>query len=230
MLPPTIDEIRNQLRAAEGNFISARRLAQVLHCSESTLHRRLRARRTNLPALRNEIRAQAAFELLSGGASVSEAARKVRVSPDQLRSIVVDVYKWKPGKIKRAVELAGALTVEPTSRRNLALLKRRDEELVALLSELGAGHPLASWAKSIVTAGDHPEREYADYQKVLRAREKRAYRERRDRNDAHVVMQMPIAKLDEIDVEQLLAEKAHAEEMMRWRSSQRKRQRESGAR
>jgi AraC-like DNA-binding protein len=204
-------------------------LARRLHCSESTLHRRLREQGISLVAERNKIRARRAFALLGEGYPVSQAARRVGVSTDHLRAIMLRAYRWTPAKIKRALELAAALESEPRARSDLAAAKRRDQLLQEHLAEIGADHPLGPWAKKLVLCGYHPEREKAAFAKELRERERAAYLEKRERMEAEVVMQLPVEELDEIDVEHLLVQREHEAEGMRWRANQLRRQRTSQA-
>ncbi|MDX6602624.1 MAG: hypothetical protein QOF13_1826 [Solirubrobacterales bacterium] len=176
-------------------------------------------------AERNKIRARQAFALLGVGYSVSQAAMRVGVSTDHLRAIMLRAYSWTPAKIKRAVELAAALEVEPRTRSELAAIERRDHLLQEHLAEIGADHPLTAWAKGLVLRGYHPERENAAFARELRERERAAYLEKQGRRDAEVVMSLSVEELNEIDVEHLLIQREHETENMRWRANQLRRQR-----
>lgn len=226
MPAPTLKEIRSALQGVGGTRLSAPGLGRRLHCSESTLHRRLRERGTSLVVERNKIRASQAFALLGVGYSVSQVAMRVGVSADHLRAIMLRTFGWTPAKIKRAAELAAALEVEPRTRSALAAIERRDCLLQEHLAEIGADHPLAAWAKELVLRGYHPERENAAFARELRERERAAYLEKQERRDAEVVMSMSIQELfKEIDVEHLLVQREHQAENMRWRANQLRRQR-----
>lgn len=222
---PTLREIRRTLQSPDGTRLSAPRLGRRLHCSESTLRRRLRELGTTLVAERNRIRASQAFAPLGAGYPVSQAAMRVGVSTDHLRAIMLHAYGWTPAKIKRAVELAAALEAEPRTRSESAAVKRRDHLLQEHLAEIGADHPLAAWAKRLVLRGYHPERENAAFAKELRERERAIYLERQERRDAEVVMSLSVEELKEIDVEHLLVQREHEAENMRWRANQLRRQR-----
>jgi AraC-like DNA-binding protein len=225
VLTPTLREVREVLEEVDGTRLSAPRLGRRLHCSESTLQRRLREQGTSLVAERNKIRASRAFALLGEPYPVSQAARRVGVSTDHLRAIILSVYRWTPAKIKRAAELAAALETEPCTRSKLAAAQRRDQMLQRHLAEIGADHPLASWAKGLVLRGYHPERESAAFAKELRERERAAYLEKRERSEAEVVMSLSVEELDEIDVEHLLVQREYETERVHWRANQLRHQR-----
>src|SRR5689334_1104701 len=107
---PTFDAIRDAL--AEG--VAERRMpvdaiATRLHCSPSTIHRRLRRCGTTFAAVRGSIQVRRAFERLTTGDRVSLAAASVGVSTDHLGVMMRRSYGLTPRRIKEIAVLAADL-------------------------------------------------------------------------------------------------------------------------
>jgi AraC-like DNA-binding protein len=218
-------EVQKALRQTGGLRLSAGQIAKRLYCSESTLRRHLRAEGTSFVKERKAARAEAAFELLKRRYPVEQAARRVGLSPDHLRLVMEEVYRFSPAAIKQMVVIAERLKQEPESRRQLELARRDDELLQGLLGHLDASHPLYEWAKDLVLLGHHPERESAKYREQLKQKERLAYIRQTQRQDAEAVTALSVEDLYEVDVESLLSEREHRQEHMRWRANQLRRYR-----
>lgn len=203
--------------------MSAGQLARRLFCSESTLRRRLRKHGTTFVRERNVIRAQDAFEFLAQGHSAEATARRVGVTRDYLRVIMLQGYGYAPRKLGRIVELARRLMDEPQTLRAVEAAKRDDLALQELLGEIGPNHPLSGWAKGLVTLGYHPERDTPEYLEELRNRERAAYIRRQHREDAQAVMGLSIDDLHEVDVPYLLEVKRSSKQHMHMTANKRRR-------
>jgi AraC-like DNA-binding protein len=231
MSEPTLSQIQEAVRCGLlARRTSAWRIAQVLSCSPSTLHRRLHEQGTTLVTQINEIRTETAFELLRGGYSVSRAASSVGVSPDHLRLLMRQRYRWAPRRIKYAIELGRRLKKPPETTRAQRDATSDDAALQALLADIGPDHPLNEWARGLVLAGHHPETETDLYQRILRHNDRKAYREARERGAATAVEGMSEEELRApLDIAALLEERAFENEKIPWRANQlRKARRRAG--
>lgn len=222
------DEVRAALREDDGLRLGAEQIARRLHCSASTLRRRLKTEQTSFTRERRAARAEAALEILKSGYPVEQAARRVGLSPDHMRHVLVEAYGFSPSRVKQMVAIALRLRDEPESRAQLEQARRDDELLGKLIGDLGATHPLYPWAKELIVLGYHPERESASYQEELKEKERQAYIRRRQRLDAAVVSGMAVEDLEELDVKGLLMEKEYRQGQMHWRANQRRRNRVAG--
>jgi hypothetical protein len=173
--------------------------------------------------------AQAAFDLLQHGYTVEQVARRIGVTPDRLRLVIVQVYKWTPSKIRRAVRLASRTADEPHSFAELLADERADAALQQLLGDIDAGHPLNHWAKRLVMSGYHPERMTVAYRERLYKLEDMDYLSSHMSVDVRAVMQMSINDLREIDWPALLDARQKKEARVRQKANQRRRARSAAA-
>lgn len=219
-------QVRAALREGrDGPKLTAKVLARKLFCSESTLRRQLRRSGTSFIYERTLARAEVSLDLLSAGYPVGYVARCVGVTPDHLRLIVRSRYGWSPSQIKRVAILARGLADEPTNLRDYRKAKADDRLLQELVAELDSNHPLSGWARQLVLAGHHPERDTPQYQDQLRENERLAYLRRREEIEANAMASLSIEDLAEIDVPKLLREKRNAEMHMRYVANRKRRNR-----
>jgi AraC-like DNA-binding protein len=220
---PTFAEIRQAVRhgVAQGRM-SVDAIARRLHCSTSTLHRRLRRHNTTFSEQRTEARLELAFHLLTSGYGAAFAASKVGVTRDYLGVMMRRSYGLSPREIQWAVRLAEGLRQQPRTRQELASFRRNDEQLATLLDQVDARHPLAAWAKELVVLGHRPEYDEREFMRELREEEARRRLEAQHEADAAAV-----ASLDETecrttapDFGYLRAEAEHNRERLRWRRRQ----------
>jgi len=219
-----VTDVRAILREdSNGLRMSARRLAQRLYSSETTLRRKLRAAGTSLTHERSLARAEIALPLLQRGKSVKRVADRVGISPDHLRVTLESIYGLHPSTVQHVGRLVRTLEGEPRSLRALERAQEKDRLLQDLLADIGPDHPLASWARNLILVGYHPERESAKYRERLRVQEREAYLRARDQRDAEVVMAMADEELPDVDVSALLTQKQESIAHMRMTANRRRR-------
>jgi AraC-like DNA-binding protein len=159
-------------------------IARALYCSESTLHRTFRRHGTTFAAERNQIRVASALALLQDGLAPNRVARRVGVTPDYLRLLVVATVGMTPVQIAHVAALGVRLNRPPASFEELEHRPMADAELQRLVGDIPAGHPLATGGKKMVVDAFHPEFETVEFWESLRARYRAHRAELRDRLDA----------------------------------------------
>jgi AraC-like DNA-binding protein len=223
VLEPTLTQIRQALEeAVVGRRASVDSVARALHCSASTIHRRLNRRGTSFAAERAAIQAGLAFDLITRGCRISTVAGRVGVSSDHLCVIVRKAYGLTPRQLQRITRLARRLGEEPRTRQELAQFERDDALMQSLLAPIDADHPLAGWAKGLVLLGDRPEYYDVEFMRRLKEQEARRRVTAQQIADFQVVAGLSEeecrATPEEMDL--LHEEAAHRAETMRWRSRQ----------
>jgi AraC-like DNA-binding protein len=180
-----LTDIQGAIKTSLGKHrgASAYLVARSLFCSESTLHRTLRRYGTTFAIERNRIRVVMAIELLTAGRSVASVARRVDVSPDYLRRLIVAEVGMTPVQITQAATLAQQLAELPRTYGELSERPNAERRLDDLVGDLPAGHPLAAWAKNLMRRTYLPEIETTEFFAELRLRHQEARAARRDASD-----------------------------------------------
>jgi AraC-like DNA-binding protein len=157
-------------------------VAQILCVSRSTVERSLAQpldgrEATDFTQLRNVLRVSIALDLLTSGVPIRNVAERVCVSADHLTVLVRRAVGLAPGEISRAILLRGRVSAwkrEGPLRPGTMLYRKRlrewdriDAQMVALLGDLDASHPLAAWAKALLTDLERPDYRREPFRKEL---------------------------------------------------------------
>jgi AraC-like DNA-binding protein len=142
-------------------------VAQLLFVSASTLQRRLAHEDTTFTEVRQRVQVEVALELLTKGKAAASVAEEVCLSTDHLCVLVRRAADLTPLQIVRAATLTASVqrwrrSGPPTYGSPLYLTQFRkwrsiDRELRELLEDLDASHPLADWAKQMLTMVARPD-------------------------------------------------------------------------
>lgn len=177
-------EIQEAIGAGlQGRGATSHLVARALSCSESTLHRTLRRHGTTFAVERNRIRTEVAIESLKAGTPVASVARRVEVTPDYLRRLIVAEVGMTPVQIARAATLAHDLAKPPRTFSDLSRRREEERRLDDLVGDLPAQHALAGWAKDLLQRTFLPEVETDAFFAELRRQHQRDRAARRDEND-----------------------------------------------
>jgi len=180
---PTVPEVQTVLRDALAcGKKSIDDVAQILFVSTSTLQRLLADAGTGFTELRKEVQIQIALELLTQGRSARAVAGEVSLTPDHLCVLVRSATDLTPAQIIRASKLAAKVRRwrrygpppygSPLYRRQLCEWQEIDAFLQGLLVDLGAHHPLATWAKRLLVDAARPDFRTQPHRGQIRARRK----------------------------------------------------------
>jgi AraC-like DNA-binding protein len=159
-------------------------VAADLHCSPSTVQRRLAQLGTTYTAELNLMQSVVAVKLILRGDSASQAARAVGLTPDHLRHVLRVHAGLAPAALVRCRDIDSRLrhwTQHPASagtrlyRRRLADWIRYRRELRLHLEDLPARTFLSPWASDLLARSRRPDFRSARYRAIShsqRARER----------------------------------------------------------
>lgn len=178
---PDLADIEQAIRSALASGRSGiMDVAQITSTSTSTLQRTLAKEGVCFSGLRRKVQLRIALRLLTSGKSLRFAASEVALTPDHLSVIIKEETGLCPRQILRAAELGGRVSrwrrQGPPSYGSPLYHRRRrewlqiDAELIRLLADLNASHPLAEWAKALLVAIDRPDYRRQPYRDDLRDR------------------------------------------------------------
>jgi AraC-like DNA-binding protein len=141
-------------------------IAADLHCSRSTIQRVLSSGGTTYTEELFKARRALAAMAIGDGGSASQAARRVGLTPDHLRVLLIKRFGIGPAGLQRCLRterLLRSWTRHPPAahtrlyRARLGAWKGRRAQLQLYLDAIPAKSPLRGWADRLLAASTRPD-------------------------------------------------------------------------